>query len=176
MSRRWRPSSPWQWRDGVALGATLLTTVVVAFFYLVSSYEQTRASKTQTELNAWSERMKELRVLYPQYLEAGSGNRPLIDSSTYTRFDNLRLLCAPFTRTPTRRVADYLVQMAQSARFLRNGWGELAPDYRTCFPLVERLVQLELAYPPSGEESLSPWSASSGTILYRTSPLEDSRG
>jgi hypothetical protein len=140
---------------GVLVFTTQNAQVRISRAQTVLSQQQTAAAAEQTRLAVWSEKGKELRVLYPKLLEAGGGTRPLRDGGYYHLFDSLHLLCAPFTREPTRRVSDYLVQMAQHARFMRNNWTRLEREYSASFLLSLRLAKLELDYPPTSDESLA---------------------
>ncbi|MCX6844316.1 MAG: hypothetical protein NTX53_18810 [candidate division WOR-3 bacterium] len=150
--------SGWSRADRIGFSATVLTALAVVISSLIIGFQQHNVASEANRLATWSEKVKELRLLYPRFLEAGGGTRPLRDPGYFHLFDSLRLLCEPFTHEPTQRVNFDLVQMAQHARFMVNVgyWStELEREYGTCFPLAERLAKLELGYPPVSEESLA---------------------
>ena len=153
MSRKWLPSQ-WQRPDWFAFAVTVITAVAIGFFYWLTGVQQTSVAEKQTQLNAWTEGVKELKSLYPALLYASAGHRPLVSQPNFKQFDDLRLKCKPFVSEPSQRIHFYLVQMAASARFMGDSWSAVQNMYETCWPLAEQLANLELRYPPTPEESL----------------------
>jgi hypothetical protein len=122
--------------------------------YYLTGIKQADVGLKQAQLAAWSERVKEVRELYPAYLWAASGTRPLRNERWSWLADSLSNYCLAFGREPTRRITRYLAQVAARARQMKGRELVLETEYTTCVPLAEQLIRLELTYPPVSDPAL----------------------